>query len=175
MGLEDPVQVLDLEDRVGQDLSRTVVNVLRHALALAFLRLDDAQAQGGRGVVGHRSGLVDGLVGRPQVAPQQIELADDEVEPLQPGLEPGQLAAALLVLGAERIGPDRSECVTSAVEPLAELHPLLEVVAIVVAELLGQLVQPARVTAEALRGQFADAVEAGAGRSGRRIVRHDSP
>ena len=70
---------------------------------------DDAQAHGGRRVVGHRAGLVARLVGRLEVAPQQVELAGDDVEPLQPGLECGQLSAALLVLGAKRIGPDRAE------------------------------------------------------------------
>ena len=43
-GLEHPVEVLDLEDRVGEDLRRAVVDVLGHALSLALLGLDDAQS-----------------------------------------------------------------------------------------------------------------------------------
>ena len=60
---EDAVQVLDLEDGVGEHLGRPVVDVLGHALSLALLGLDDPQAHGGRRVVGHRAGLVAGLVG----------------------------------------------------------------------------------------------------------------
>ena len=175
VGLEDPIEVLDLEDRVGQDLGRSVVDVLGHPLPLALLGLDDAQAHGGRRVVGHRAGLVDRLVGRLEVAPQQVELPGDDVQPLQPDLECGKLSAALLVLGAKRIGPDRSERIPAAVEPLAELHPLVEVPSVLLAELLGQLVHATRVTTEALRGLGADAVEAGWARARRRIVRHRSP
>ena len=161
MWLEDAVEVLDLEDGVGQDLGRPVVDVLGHALSLALLGLDDPQAHGGGRVVGHRAGLVDRLVGRVEVAPQHVQLAGDDVEPLQPGLQCGKVSAALLVLGAKRIGPDRSERTPAAVEPRAELHPLLEVPPVLLAELLGQLVHAARVATEALRGLGADAVEAG--------------
>ena len=115
------------------------------------------------------------LVVRLEVAPQQVELAGDDVQPLQPGLERGQLAAALLVLGAERIGPERSERAAAAVEPGTKLHPILEVAAVLLAELLGQLVHAARVAAQAVGGLCADAVEAGAGRAGRRVVRHAAP
>ena len=90
---------------------------------------------------------------------RQVQLACDDVHPLQPGLECGQLSTVLLVLGAERIGPERAESTTTAIEPRAELHPLLEVPAVLLAELLGQVVQPSRVAAQALGGLLADAVE----------------
>ena len=85
------------------------------------------------------------------------------------------LSAALLVLGAKRIGPDRSERIPTAVEPPAELHPLVEVPSVLLAELFGQLVHATRVTTEAFRGLGADLVEAGWARARRRIVRHRSP
>ena len=112
---------------------------------------------------------------RLEVAPQQVQLAGDDVEPLQPSLERGELPATLLVLGAERIGPDRAERATAAVEPRAELHPLLEVAAVLLPELLGQVVHATRVAAEALRGLRADAVEALRARARRGIVRHGLP
>ena len=43
VGLDDPLDVLDLEDRVGQGLRRAVVDLLGEARALGLLGLDDPQ------------------------------------------------------------------------------------------------------------------------------------
>src|SRR6188508_657266 len=48
-GFDHAVEVLDLEDGVGQDLRGAVMDVLGHALALAFLGLDDAESHRGGG------------------------------------------------------------------------------------------------------------------------------
>ena len=45
--IDDPVEILDLEDGVRQDLGRTVVDLLGKVLSLALLGLDDAQRQRG--------------------------------------------------------------------------------------------------------------------------------
>ena len=112
---------------------------------------------------------------RVEVGPQDVQLAGDDVEPLQPGLQRRQISAACLVLGAKRIGPDRAKRAAAAVEPRAKLHPLLEVAPILLAELLGQLVHAAGVAAKALRRLGADAVEPLVRGPSRRIVGHGSP
>ena len=175
VGRQDPVEVLDLEDGVGQDLRGTVVDVLGHALALAFLGLDDPQPHRRRRVVRHRPGLVARRVGGVEVAPQQIELAGHHVEPLQAALEGGELSATLLVLGAQRIGPDRSKRTATAIEPCAELHPLVQAPAVLLAELLGERMDPTRVAAEAVRGLGADPVELLAAGLRGRFVLHGFP
>ena len=45
--VDDPVEVLDLEDGIGQDLRGPIVDLLRQVLALPLLRLDDAQRERG--------------------------------------------------------------------------------------------------------------------------------
>ena len=172
---EHAVEILDLEDGVGEDLRRAVVDVLGHALPLVLLgRTMRSSSRLGR-LVGHRQRLVDRLVRRVEVAPQQVELASDDVQPLQSRLEAGELATALLVLGAQRIGADRAERAAAAIEPRAELHPVLEVGAVLGSELLGQLVQTPRVTTEALRGLGADLDELLRDRSRRGVVCHVAP
>ncbi len=151
------------------------MDVLGHALPLPLLGLDDAQAHGGGRLDGHRARLVLEGLGRLEIAEQQVQLLGDDVEPLELRLERRQLTATLLVLGAQRIGPERAERATAAVEPRAELHPLLEVPAVLLAELLGQVVHPTRVAAQAVCCLLADAVEPLLGRARGRILAHGLP
>jgi hypothetical protein len=59
--VEDPLDVLDLKDGVGQSLSRTVVDLLSQARALGLLGLDDAHlqigGQAGSGDLGEQAGV----------------------------------------------------------------------------------------------------------------------
>jgi len=174
-GSDHAVEVLDLEDGVRQDLGGAVMDVLGHALALAFLGLDDAQSHRGGGLVGHRPGLVDARIRGVEVPPQEVHLAGDDVHALEARLESGELSAALLDLGAERIGADRPKAVASAVQPRSKLHPVLEVGPILLTELLGELVHATRIATKDLRGLGADAVEALRDRSRCWLVRHGSP
>ena len=79
-----------------------------------------------------------------------------------------------LVLGAQGIGPNRSERATTAVDASAKLHPLLQVAPVLLAELLRKLVHAARLSAEMLARFGADAVEPSDG-SPLRFVRHGLP
>ncbi len=145
---EHAVQVLDLEDGVGEDLGRPVVDVLGHALTLALLGLDDPQAHVGGRVVADRARLVAGIIGRVEVAPQDVQLAGHHVQALEAPLERGQVPAAGLVLGTQRVGPDRSKRATTAIDASTKLHPLLEVAPI----LLAEAAPPARACGASLPG-----------------------
>jgi hypothetical protein len=50
--VDHSVDVLDLENGIGQDLGRSVVDLLRQPLALGLLGLNDAQRTGGLRVIG---------------------------------------------------------------------------------------------------------------------------
>jgi len=151
------------------------VDVLGHALAFPLLGLDDPEAHGRRRVVIDQRRLVACVIGGVQVAPQDVQLASDHVHPLQPALEAGELAAVRLVLGAKRIGPNRSERPAAAVDASTKLHPLLQVAPILLAELLRQLVHAAGFSPEMLARFSADAVEPPDGGSPLCFVRHGLP
>ena len=76
--VDHAVQVLDLEDRAGQHLGGSVMDLLGQPLPLRLLRLDDPQRPGVVRIGGAQAGLVDLAVGAGQVAGHHLELAGRE-------------------------------------------------------------------------------------------------
>ena len=66
--VDHPIEVLDLEDGVGQDLGRAVVDLLGEPLALPLLGLDDPQRDGG----GRQLGLGERRLARGRVVAGEV-------------------------------------------------------------------------------------------------------
>ena len=93
--VDDPLDVLDLEDRVGEGLGRAVVDLLGEPRALGLLGLDDPHLEVARGR-------------RPADLGQQRRVAalEEEPRPLEGPLgelELGQLGLALAEVRGERV------------------------------------------------------------------------
>ena len=100
----DPVEVLDLEDGIGQDLGRAVMDLLGQPLSFLLLGVDDPQRGGRRRVVGRVEGRLGCRRGRGlEVSDQQVELACRDLQALGAVLELGQLADERLVFGVQRV------------------------------------------------------------------------
>ena len=91
--LQHAVQVFDLEDGIGQDLGRAVVDLLGQTLALALLGVDHPQPHGRRRLLGVIDGRLANLrVGAEQVPVEQLQVMGSRLEALQPVLLQRDLA-----------------------------------------------------------------------------------
>ena len=102
VAVDDALDVLDLEDRVREDLGRPVVDLLGEPRSLRLLGLDDPHRELGRegGVAAHEA-----VVAALEEEPRALEVAQRDLDLRQLGLLRAQVVAELDHVRAERPGP----------------------------------------------------------------------